>query len=289
VIVLRTPALEVEILPDVGGKVAQIRHRESGRDLLISPRRPYRPIPSDRPWVEYDTSGMDDCFPNVDEGSYPFEPWRGRRLPQLGEWVRGAWDVVHAETHAVTLERAGSVLPYRATKRVELADDNTLRLTYNVRNTGREGFAYIWSAHPLIAVRETFEVRLPGRELRFATFPDNGEAHRWPAYEGVDLSREWLPRGKTLKAFVSGMDAGWCELVADELLLRFDFDLSANPVVGLWFNNYGFAGGGDRPFRCIAVEPCTSPTDVLHALPATAYPFLAPASHAHWSWSVRVG
>lgn len=288
-IVLRTPALEVEVLPEVGGKVAQIRHRESGADVLIGPRKPYRAIRADRPWVEYDTSGMDDCFPNVDQSPYPFAPWREVALPQMGEWVRGAWDVVAVDARAATLERAGSVLPYLARKRVELVNDSTLRLSYNVRNTGRDSFHYIWSAHPLIAVGETFSLRLPGQDLRFVTFPHDGDTYRWPNYFGVDLSSEWLPRGRTVKTFVSGLSAGWCELVAFGRRLRFEFDLSANPVLGLWFNNYGFAGGGDEPFRCIAVEPCTSPMDVLHALPATAYPSLEPGACADWSWSIGAG
>ena len=288
-IVLRTPALELEVLPEVGGKVAQICHRESRTDVLIGPRRSYRAIPPDRPWVEYDTSGIDDCFPNVDQGPYPFEPWREVALPQMGEWARGGWDVVAADSRAVTLERAGSVLPYLARKRIELTDDSTLRLSYNVRNTGCDSFHYVWSAHPLIAVGETFSLRLPGQELRFVTFPHDGKTYRWPTYRAVDLSSEWLPRGKTLKAFAFGLSAGWCELVAFGRTLRFEFDLTVNPIVGFWFNNYGFAGGGAEPFRCIAVEPCTSPTDVLHALPATTYPVLAPDACADWSWSIGVG
>ena len=100
-IVLASPALEVAVLPEVGSKIAQIRFISSAQDLLVPPRRPYRVLPVDRPWVEYDTSGMDDCFPNVDEGPYPLEPWRNRPLPQMGEWVRGSWETVSADDRRI--------------------------------------------------------------------------------------------------------------------------------------------------------------------------------------------
>lgn len=283
---IRTPALEVAVLPEVGGKIGQIRYR--GSEMLIQPRSAYRTVPADRPWIEYDTSGMDDCFPNVDEGPYPWDPWRDMRLPQLGEWVRGTWDVAAAGASHVTLERTGTVLPYRVRKLVECAGERTLRVTYEVVNTGAHGFRYLWSAHPLIAVGETFEVRLPGKDLHYATFPDRAGACQWPWFEGLDVSRQWLPRGRTLKVFVSGLSEGWCQLTTLGRKLRFEFDLAATPFVGLWFNNYGFAGGGHEPFRCIAVEPCTSPTDVLHALPPAAYRFLEAGSAAKWWFSLSV-
>ena len=180
------------------------------------------------------------------------------------------------------------MLPYVARKSVELIGDRALRLSYTVRNLGTERFHYIWSAHPLIAVGESFSVRLPGDRLSFVTFPHDGQKYRWPMYRGVDLSREWLPHGQNLKVFVSGMSTGWCELLTCGRMLRFEFDLNAHPIVGLWFNHYGFRGGGDEPFRCIAVEPCTSPTDVLHALAPDAYPSIAAGSSAEWWFTVTI-
>ena len=72
-LLIQSSLLEVEILPEVG-EVGQIRDRESGYELLITPQKPYRTIPEDGNWTEYDTSGMDDCFPNIAAGPYPFEP-----------------------------------------------------------------------------------------------------------------------------------------------------------------------------------------------------------------------
>ncbi len=98
---IESPALLVDLLPEVGGKLGQIRDRVSDRELLIGPQKPYRTIPSDGEWILYDTSGMDDCFPNIAAGPYPAEPWTDLHLLDLGEWTHGVWDVVEAGTDRV--------------------------------------------------------------------------------------------------------------------------------------------------------------------------------------------
>jgi hypothetical protein len=65
-------------------------------------------------------------------------------------------------------------------------------------------------------------------------------------------------------------DGSWCALRLQAHTLRFSFDSGAVPVLGLWFNNFRFPSESARPFQCIAVEPCTSPTDSLDALDVAA-------------------
>ena len=70
-ICIESSQLTVEVLPEVGGKIAQIRDKGSLYEFLIPAQTPYRTIPSDGDWTQCDTSGMDDCFPNVAAGDYP--------------------------------------------------------------------------------------------------------------------------------------------------------------------------------------------------------------------------
>src|ERR1039457_366069 len=65
-------------------------------------------------------------------------------------------------------------------------------------------------------------------------------------------------------------------------------DVRATPVVGVWFNNFGFPAGDAVPFRCIAVEPCTSPSDLLDDLPAHAYPCVPAGGSAAWSLGLEI-
>lgn len=285
---LESTALIVDVLPEVGGKLGQIRDKLSGREILVAPQRPYRTIPLDGDWLEGDTSGMDDCFPNIAAGPYPTQPWNATALPDLGEWTHGSWDVMESESNRVALERSGHALPYWARKVVRFADAHTLEFSYRVENRSDSPLRYMWSAHPLIAVQDCYELRLPPGDLSFCTFPTDGASHKWPKYGAADLSKEWITRSTNLKIFLTGLTAGWCELRLPEHTLTFTFDSLTTPVVGVWFNNFGFPEGSTQPFRCIAVEPCTSASDLLDELPAGAYPCLGARASTEWSFRMEI-
>jgi hypothetical protein len=286
-LVLRSAHLEITYLPEIGGKVRQIVDRRTGEPLLVSPTKTYQQIPSGCQWTDYDTSGMDDCFPNIEPGLYPFPGLRGKQLFQMGEWVYGAWDVSQADDETVVLERKGIRFDYLARKTCRLSDSNTLEIQYAVQNLMDIPFRYLWSAHPLFAVRDEFELQLPNKELDFKVFPGPGKYRPWPAYDSTDLSNQWIPRGRTLKTFLSGLKDGQCRLQLPNRTISVTFDLKTTPVLGVWFNNFGFPKSG-IPFRCIAVEPCTSRSDSLEQLETNAYPVLEPRQTNRWWVRIRI-
>lgn len=260
---IHSTVMEVEVLPEVGGKIAQIRDLRDGRNWLIPPQRPLRTLESGTRWMDYDTSGMDDCWPNIEACTYPGPPWKGAPLPQLGDWAYGTWEVTdHSPAH-VTLRRDGEILPYRALKTIRVAESR-VEVQYRLGNVGRAPFQYMWAAHPLIAAGPAFRLTVAPGEVRFVTFPPDGRVYTWPDYGSIDLSKEWIPPGKTLKIFLTGLSQGWCGLDTLNGRVEFTFDLTGAPVLGLWFNHRGFPAG-DHAFQCIAVEPCTATTDVLEA------------------------
>ena len=281
---LRSDVLEVTVLPEIGGKIARITHLATATDLLVPTHRPLKTLLPGSKWVDGDTSGMDDCFPNIDEGVHPET---GGALPQMGEWVYQGWQVHQVDSSSVALELDGVALPYRARKAVRLSAPDTVLFEYSVRNTGDTAFSYMWSAHPLIRVEDEFEIAVPPTTLTYVTFPDDGLVREWPLFGSVDLSRDWIPTRSTLKLFLRGLDEGWCELRMPGYSLRFDFDPDLTPVVGLWFNNFGFPAAGPR-FRCIAVEPCTAATDMLHLVGDSTRSVLKPREEAAWWMSLRI-
>ncbi len=280
--------LEVEILPEVGGKIGQIRDHEVKRALLISPRKPYCTIPLEGDWLQHDTSGMDDCFPNVAACIYPDAPWNGTPLPDLGEWTHGEWQIAAHSGHAATLTRTGIAIPYVASKTVRLADERTLELVYCVENQSRSPFRYLWSAHPLIEVPDAFELFLPSGPIALTTFPPDEKSTTWPHWKSIDLSREWIPHGTTLKIFLTGFSEGWCALRLPTHTLHFSFDARELPALGIWFNNFGFPRNPAQPFRCIAIEPCTTASDLLGQPEPVTYPSIAPGASARWSLRLQV-
>lgn len=279
---LESSALFVDVLPEVGGKIAQIRDKVLQHDLLIPPQRPYRSIQIDGDWLKHDTSGMDDCFPNVAAGAYPESPWAAVKLPDLGEWTHLVWLVEKSEAGEIVMRSEGHALPYTVTKAVRFADERTLHLSYSVVNRGQHSFRYLWSAHPLIAVGDRFKLQFPSGDLIFRIFPPTSDTYTWPLFKGTRISSEWIPYGTTLKIFVTGFSEGSCTLALPNYSLCFKFAPHVLPAVGIWFNNYGFPRDGSRPFRCIAVEPCTGPSDLLDQLDASAYPRIAAGATVRW-------
>lgn len=284
---LRSSRLEVTLLPEIGGKVRQIVDRKTGDPVLVSPTKPYRQIPPDSLWTDYDTSGMDDCFPNIEPGTYPFPGPKGQQLFQMGEWVYGAWDVSQAGSETIVLERKGIRFDYLARKTYRFADSETLEIRYEVQSFMDSPFSCLWSAHPLFAVKDEFELQLPNDGIDFKVFPGPGEYQPWPTYNSTDLSCQWIPRGRTLKTFLSGLWDGQCRLKLPNRTISITFDIAATPFLGVWFNNLGFPRAGS-PFRCIAVEPCTTPSDSLDQLGATAYPVIEPHELRRWWLRLRV-
>ncbi|MGH9585527.1 MAG: hypothetical protein ACRD3F_01130 [Acidobacteriaceae bacterium] len=288
VLFIETSKLLVEVLPKVGGKVAQIRYRPLDYDLLIPPQRPYRTIPHAGDWLAHDTSGMDDCFPNIAAGQYPGDSEPSIMLPDLGEWTHGSWDVLDADQNVITMRRRGRSLPYLAYKTIKAANDDTLEFSYRVENQGRIPMRYMWSAHPLIRVPEEYRLIVPGEGVTFRTFPADGAVYSWPNWKGVNLGCDWITAGSTLKVFLTGLREGRCALQMPHCTIQFTFPWSTTPVLGIWLNNHGFPLERDRAFRCIAVEPCTSPTDLLDDLDDTAYPSILARGTAEWSFQLRI-
>jgi len=282
VVRLTSPRYQADLLPEVGGKIAQIRDITSGRELLIGPQKPYRTLQHQDDWLQFDTSGMDDCFPNVAACTYPDEPWAGAPLPDLGEWTHGEWQLTSFTESEALLMRSGTILPYTASKSVRFAEDHVLELSYRVENCGRAPMRYLWSAHPLLVAEEAFELILPPGPLEITRFPRTEERGRWPHWSGLDLSDQWIAPGTTLKIFLTGLREGWCVLKFRDYSLHFSFDVNELPVLGLWFNHFGFPKHTGQPFRCIAVEPCTSPTDLLDLSAPALYPQIAPGAAAQW-------
>lgn len=285
---IESEILAVEILPQVGGKVGQIRLKPLGSEILVPQQKPYCTIPPEASWLDFDTSGMDDCFPNIAAGNYPDGAGDSGTLPDLGEWTRGSWQVLEASHAAINLRRDGYRFPYTAFKTIRFATADTLEFLYRVESRASVPMRYMWSAHPLIRVPGIYRLTVLGDRQSFCTFPSDGIRHEWPHWQATDLSCEWIPRGTTLKIFLTGLTDGWCALQLPEYTLRFEFDIDTTPVLGVWFDNYGFPTGSGNPFRCIAIEPCTSPSDLLDSLDAAEYPVLSSGSEASWSFRLQI-
>lgn len=299
-LVLESARLRVVVLPDLGGKIASIFDLERGREWL-APNHWLgwtRPTPGASYVRQFDLGGWDECFPNVGAGPYPRPPWQGQPLPDHGDLWAQPWSV-RAEPGRLLLAASGSILPYRFERSLTLAGD-TLLLDYRVENQADDPLHYLWSSHPILAIRTGMQIQLPpGSPVRGwgnSRFGSSGWRIPWPhatdtAGQTVDLATIPPPTvAWAAKLFAGPLPEGWAALhdPHDGATLRFGFDAAAVPFVGLWCNYGGWSGSGSPPLYNLGLEPCRgAPDDLAIALDEWHAAATLPPRGAD-TWSLRV-
>jgi galactose mutarotase-like enzyme len=302
VLQLDNGVVSVVVVPALGGKLSSLRDLRSGREWLWrSDQLPWQQHPYGTSYVELaDTGGWDECFPTVAPCSYPR---RELELPDHGEVWSSAWDTTVEQTQdavTVTTVARGVALPYRFIRVLSLQEGAPrLQLDYTVDEVAQD-LDFIWSAHPLFRLEADMSVRLP-EDAALRVFSAQAgvlpeEPLRWPfALQGatgpVDLATLPGPEaGVAFKVWTEPLSEGWAELRARDGLLRFVFDVSEVPQVGLWLNAGGWSGTGAEPYWNLALEPCIGAQDSLqeavevHGL----YRTIAAGSTATWSLGVEL-
>jgi hypothetical protein len=280
-VALSDDSVEVILLPDRGAKLVSLRSIATGREWLWQdPARPVRPAGFGDDYAAHDISGFDECFPTIAACRYP---GGGPELVDHGELWSRPW-ACEVGADDVTTRIGGVALPYEFRRTLSLPEPGTVHLDYTVRNHGSAGFAWLWSAHPLLAAEPGMRIDLPGQpELtkefglsnRIGADDETGrkghlDAYVWPFVRGADAARNDLRRldfphpPVTDKVIARGLAEGRVALHAsgDSERLTFRFDPLALPYVGVCVN-MGAWPDPHTPGRWVALEPATGGTDRL--------------------------
>jgi len=314
VIRLGNAALALALLPEVGGKLVELRDRRTGRDWLWqNPHLAHAPPAYAASFGGVlDSGGWDEIVPSVSACSIELGDGSHRLLPDHGDAARLAWTVRAlqvSEDHGgrCELEVSGRALPFRFSRAVELdAVQPRLICSYELQNTGAVGWPYLYCAHPLFDIRRGALIDLPaGQEMRIEALIGvprltHGEPCRWPTLPisatttlnlaaSLDAAADSLPFAA--KIFVRSPPDGCVSIVdsTSSARLTFRYDPASMPWLGLWINNGGWSGSGSAPYRNLAVEPSTAGTDSLAEAVATGEALtLAPGESHQWSIVVEL-
>jgi galactose mutarotase-like enzyme len=275
--------VELVAVPGVGARITHLRLRHRGREWLWRNRTlPYivpQMDPGSSPTVyvdRHDSGGWDECFPTVGACPRPGAPAGTPWLPDHGELWHAPWQHDVFAGGGVTTWRSTAecrTAPAVFSRRVEVAEAETeagvVSLHYAVRSTGREPFAFLWSAHPLLNAQPGTTVELPGVELvRVDTATERRDLRpdaeiAWPL-DGAGRFTMPAAAGWAAKLFARSPAKGRA-LVTDPLrgeTLELQWDAAEVPWVGLWLNPGGFGPRG-VPYYNLAVEPCLAGPDRL--------------------------
>lgn len=299
---LANDRLVASFLPELGAKMSSLKSTSTDREFLLQPPdRPYRAAAYGASFVDYDTSGFDECCPTVSECKYPEGEFAGARMPDHGDLWSTAWqcDIRDGE---LLFEAQGISLPYIFRKYVRLEND-AIVLRYEIASTGSKEFAFLWSAHPLLAVQSGCRIVLPkdvsrllvnwSREERLG---ECGDSCGWPmarTKEGddVDLAELTAANAHTAdKLFTSRLTNGECAVCyphTDEALV-FQFDPLVVPYLGIWICQGGWPYPDHGHFT-VALEPCTGRPDSLQeAINMGECDVLPPGQKKMWELRLEV-
>jgi galactose mutarotase-like enzyme len=158
-IVSENAALRAEVIPELGGKIVSLIYKPTGKEWMIgSGRRPLKQPVYGTSFTEWDMSGWDECFPTIDPCM------TGEKgdilLPDHGELWSQPWESL-AKEGKVLCSVQGRRLSYRFSRELELKDNATLRLNYEVKNIGDAPLPCLWTAHPQFTIDEPTDIVLP--------------------------------------------------------------------------------------------------------------------------------
>jgi hypothetical protein len=178
-----------------------------------------------------------------------------------------------------------------------------LRLSYALVHYGSAPFKFLWSSHPLFALRPGMRIHLPpGVRVRVDWSRDERlgrlfDEHPWPhthdrAGQAVDLSLI-LPADAGLvdKLYTTRLDEGWCALhePATGRYAAFVFAPETIPYVGLSINLGGWPVEGPGYYN-LGLEPCGGYPDRLDlAIERGRHAVVQPGERLAWQMDLCVG
>jgi galactose mutarotase-like enzyme len=293
--------LQVVVVPDLGAKLCSLRWH--GQELLAqNPRKALKAARYAAPYAEFDASGFDECLPSIGRCRYPEYPWQNVQVPDHGEvWsIPWSWEM---QAEVLHLWCGGVRFPYDFHKWLVVPAPGSLRLSYALVNRAPFPFKFIWSAHPLFALRPGMRIYLPsGVRVRVDWSKDERlgislHEHAWPHTtdshgQEVDLSLILPPEAKRVdKLYTTRLSEGWCAVHDPETgrYAAFLFSTDTTPYVGLSINLGGWPVD-EAGYYNLGLEPCNGYPDRLDlAIERGDYAVALLGQSLKWSVDLRVG
>lgn len=276
-----TKAIKIEndeaviiILPKLGGKIASFYLKSSDFELLDQNQETvYKEARLGDSFELFDTSGFDDCFPNIVE-SIEFIEGKEVKYPDHGEIWSASFDyeIDQKSRDTLRLEYYSSTFSY-IFKKVITLDASTLKIDYEITNIGDTTLHSFYTMHCLTRCEEDMQIWIEDDVEKVVNVTESqylgeeGTIHSFPltsdAY-GNDyrLDRVFAKEAnKFEKYYVLGpVDKGRCGIYYPNKNVTFTMTYNAVvlPYLGFWVTEGGFKNS----YNC-ALEPSSGYYDSM--------------------------
>jgi len=296
---LQNASLSVTVLPSEGGRVASLRSLRSGVEFLTQSHRMDRTVQAgmNARFQDGPCAGIEECLPTVGVSG---PETRGGPAPDHGDFWQLAWSVDEAGEEQARLHAQGFSRTLRFTKHLTLQGE-TLRIRYDVENTGNIPQSFLYACHPLFAVDPGDQILLPPdvRSLALDYSRDGrlgvrGEMIAWPNSPAEPYLNFAKPRdaGTAEMLYTTRLREGRCGIYRSvhRQMLLITFDTSVLPFLGVWLCYGGWPGGMGMQQYAVALEPTTSPHNTLaNAQRDGAAILLDPGADSSWEICFQLG
>ncbi len=284
-IALRSPEIEVVVVPAIGMRITNLR-RLRGREWLW--RNDQIPLAAPRPGATYsetaDFGGWDECFQTV--AASHGELWSA-------SWSSSVYQ--HSGGTTLTSSVQGTVSPYQFQRDLTLApQEPLLRLRYLLRHLGEAPFPWIWSTRLLLNIQPGSTLTLPTvTQMRVAGVHGRNDLRRdmvvdWAAELGGEGQSLTLS-SESAELFGDVGSSGRMSLTDPRRGERLELvvDPMEVPQVGVWINAHGWAPPGRTPYYNLALQPCIgAPDDLTEAVRWGTARMLSPGEECGWGVEV---
>jgi len=274
--------LSLTVIPALGGKISSIKYEPAQYEWLWrNPHLPYLTPQYDASFVKlYDTGGLDECFPAVNPGPCPVEPWAGTPIPDHGELWGQPWEWAIAEESeqrlSLRMTAYGVRFPYRFERTITIeAGQAAIRLAYRLTNFAPLPLPFGWAIHPILKIVPGMRLHLPVDQVRLTVATDPtlgqpGDILPWPQIGSVNFAQSpAYGFGKAVKLYTlpltgpEPIETSITDSAAGRSFV-FRFDPAEVTHIALWLNYGGWSPLDDAPpYYNLGFEPCIGGTDSL--------------------------
>jgi hypothetical protein len=238
----------VEFTPEDGARLDRISY--NNYDLITTaPESFYKPNSDYGEYENRPVYGYDDCFPSVEECSFPSLKWV---VPDHGEICWLNWDVIRGDDR-LTFHTKSKVLPVHF-KREMIFTSNRITWNFEVYNESNEKLPFQHAMHPLMKLTEISTVHFPGFQTAYNKTIGKNIKFKNP----IDIQDYLLsqPKGTANMLFLKNIKNGRMNWTyKNGFLLKITFAKKHFPTIGIWWNNFGYpAENGIQRNEC-AFEP----------------------------------
>lgn len=266
--------IRVVILPQIGGKIASLYHKEKEFEFAFQNKENiYKRPKLYSSFPEFDAAGLDDAFPTIDQCTVNYH---GKEViyPDHGEIWTSSFQVESIMDNRITLKCESKILPYTYHKTIELKENNEIEISYDIKNNGVDKIPCIFAAHFLVNCHQDMSIKFPnGTEQVVNVQPSKRLGSVGTVHEiDANISKEGtvhesllsvLPAhsNNTEKYYVKDrVKEGRCSILYKHVQLEYilKYDKEKLPYLGFWVTEGGFRGD----YNC-ALEPCNGYYDSI--------------------------